>query len=49
MWAFTIVFAFYLLITALLAYLGYRKVQKVRAPERAIAQAESAKQILKRP
>ena len=32
MWAFTIVFAFYLLVTAILAFVGYRKFKKVRAP-----------------
>ena len=35
-------------IAALLAYIGIRKVKKVRAPEKAIAQANEAKQILKR-
>jgi Kef-type K+ transport system membrane component KefB len=49
MWAFTIVFAFYLLVTAILAFVGYKKVQKVRAPERAIGQAEQTRQILRRP
>jgi uncharacterized membrane protein YqjE len=47
-WAFLIVFAFYLLIAALLGYIGLRKVKKVRGPEKAIAQAQEAKQILKR-
>jgi uncharacterized membrane protein YqjE len=47
-WAFTVVFAVYLLIAALLAYIGIRKVKKVRGPEKAIAQANEAKQILKR-
>ena len=47
-WAFTVVFAVYLVIAALLAYIGIRKVKKVRAPEKAIAQANEAKQILKR-
>jgi ABC-type multidrug transport system fused ATPase/permease subunit len=47
-WAFLIVFGFYLLLAAMLAYVGIRKVKKVRAPERAIAQANEAKQILKR-
>ena len=49
MWAFTIVFAFYLLVTAILAFVGYKKVQKVRAPQRAIEQAEQAKQMLTGP
>ena len=47
-WAFLIVFGFYLLVAALLGYLGVRKVKKVRAPEKAIAQANEAKQILRR-
>ena len=32
-WAFLLVFVIYLLVAALLGYLGYRKVQKVRGPE----------------
>jgi uncharacterized membrane protein YqjE len=47
-WAFLIVFGFYLLLAALLALVGVRKVKKVRAPEKAIAQANETKQILKR-
>jgi hypothetical protein len=47
-WAFLIVFGFYLLVAALLAFIGVRKVKKVRAPEKAIAQASEAKQILRR-
>ena len=47
-WAFLIVFGFYLLVAALLAFIGVRKVKKVRGPEKAIAQANEAKQILKR-
>jgi hypothetical protein len=47
-WAFLIVFGFYLLVAALLGYIGLRKVKKVRAPEKAIAQAQETKQILKR-
>lgn len=47
-WAFSIVFGVYLLVTALLAFIGLRKVKKVRAPEAAITQAQEAKQILKR-
>lgn len=47
-WAFLIVFGFYLLVAALLAYVGLRKVKKVRAPEKAITQAQEAKQILRR-
>jgi ABC-type multidrug transport system fused ATPase/permease subunit len=47
-WAFLIVFGFYLLVAALLSYIGVRKVKKVRAPEKAIAQAQETKQVLKR-
>ena len=47
-WAFLIVFGFYLLVAALLAFIGVRKVKKVRAPEKAIAQAQETKQILSR-
>jgi high-affinity Fe2+/Pb2+ permease len=47
-WAFLIVFGFYLFVAALLGYIGFRKVKKVRAPEKAITQAQETKQILKR-
>ena len=47
-WAFLIVFGAYLLIAALLGFIGLRKVKKVRGPEKAIAQAQETKQILKR-
>ena len=47
-WAFLIVFGFYLLVAAVLGLVGVRKVKKVRAPEKAIAQASEAKQILRR-
>ena len=47
-WAFLIVFGFYLLLAAVLAFVGIRKVKKVRAPQKAIAQAQETKQILKR-
>jgi len=47
-WAFLIVFGFYLLLAALLAFVGLRKVKKVRAPQKAIAQAQETKQVLKR-
>ncbi len=45
-WAFLIVFAFYLLVAALLGYVGYRKVRQVRPPERAIAEAQKTKAAL---
>jgi ABC-type multidrug transport system fused ATPase/permease subunit len=47
-WSFLIVFGFYLLVAGLLAFIGIRKVKKVRAPEKAIAQANETKQILSR-
>jgi uncharacterized membrane protein YqjE len=47
-WAFLIVFGFYVLVAALLGLIGVRKVKKVRAPEKAIAQANETKQVLKR-
>src|SRR5262245_29244603 len=46
--AFPVVFAVYLLVAALLAFIGVRKVKKVRGPEKAIAQANETKQILSR-
>ena len=45
-WAFLIVFAVYLLIAALLGFIGYRKVRQVRPPERAIEQAQETKRAL---
>ena len=47
-WAFLIVFGFYVLLAGLLALIGWRKVKKVRAPRKAIAQAQETKQVLKR-
>jgi hypothetical protein len=47
-WAFLAVFVLYLLIAALLGFIGLRKVKQVRAPERAIQQAQETKSILKR-
>ena len=47
-WSFLIVFGGYLLLAALLAFVGVRKVKKVRAPQKAIAQANETKAILKR-
>ena len=46
-WAFLIVFAAYLLIAALLAFVGYRKVKQVRAPEKAIAQGKEIPRALR--
>ncbi len=47
-WCFLIVFGAYLLLAGLLAFVGVRQVKKVRAPERAIRQAQETKQLLKR-
>ena len=47
-WCFLIVFLLYVLIAALLAFIGVKKVKQVRAPERAIHQAQETKNILKR-
>ena len=47
-WCFLIVFGLYLLIAALLGFLGVKKVKRVKAPERAIHQAQEAKSLLKR-
>jgi hypothetical protein len=47
-WCFLIVFALYMLIAGLLGFIGFRKVKQVRAPERAIHQAQETKSILKR-
>jgi hypothetical protein len=47
-WCFLIVFGLYMLLAALLGFVGYRKIKKVRAPERAIHQAQETKSILKR-
>ncbi len=47
-WCFLIVFVLYVLIAGLLAFIGIRKVKQVKAPERAIYQAQETKNILKR-
>ncbi len=47
-WAFLIVFGAYLLVAALLGFIGLRKVKKVKGPQMAIAQAQETNQILKR-
>lgn len=47
-WCFLIVFAAYLLLAGLLGFVGVRKVKQVRAPERAIHQAQETKTLLKR-
>ena len=47
-WCFLIVFALYVLLAGLLAFIGIRAVKKVRPPERAIAQAQETKNVLSR-
>lgn len=47
-WCFLIVFGVYLLIAGLLAFIGLKKVKKVKAPERAIHQAQETKTVLTR-
>ena len=47
-WCFLIVFTFYLVLAGMLAFVGVQKVKKVRAPERAIHQAQESAALLKR-
>lgn len=46
--SFLIVFLIYLVIAGVLAFIGLRKVKQVKAPERAIHQAQETKNILRR-
>ncbi len=46
--AFLIVFGLYVLLAAVLAFVGIKNVKRVRAPEQTIAAMKSNKQILKR-
>ncbi len=46
-WAFLIVFAFYLLLAGVLAFLGLKKVKKARPPEKAIKQGKQIPKALK--
>jgi amino acid transporter len=46
-WAFLIVFAVYLLLAGLLAFIGYRQVKQVKAPERAIHQGKKIPKALR--
>jgi len=45
--SFLLVFALYLLIAAVLAFIGVRKVKQVKAPERAIEQGKEIPKALK--
>jgi hypothetical protein len=47
-WCFLIVFGAYVLVAGLMGFVGMRKVKQVRAPERAIHQAQETKTLLKR-
>lgn len=47
-WCFLIVFGGYLLLAGLLGFIGYRKVRKVRAPERTLAELQETPGALKR-
>jgi len=47
-WSYAVVVLVYLLVAAILGFVGYRKVRKVRPPERAIAQAQETKETLLR-
>ncbi|MGN6131436.1 MAG: phage holin family protein [Nocardioidaceae bacterium] len=47
-WCFLIVFAVYVAVAGLLAMVGLKKVKQVRAPQRAIHQAQETKSLLKR-
>ena len=44
-WCFLIVFVLYLLLAGILALVGVKKVKQVKAPERAIHQAQEMKNI----
>lgn len=46
-WAFLIVFALYLLIAGLLAFIGLKQVKQVKAPEKAIRQGKQIPRALK--
>ena len=44
-WCFLIVFGAYLLLAGLLGLIGYRKVRKVKAPERTMAEAREMRAL----
>lgn len=46
-WCFLIVFAAYVAVAGLLAFIGVRKMKQVRAPERAIEQGKQIPRALK--
>jgi len=45
-WCYSIVFLLYLILAAVLGFLGYKKLRAVRPPERAIHQAQETKNAL---
>jgi hypothetical protein len=45
-WCYFLVFGLYTLVAAVLAFVGYRKVRKVRGPQRAIHQAQETRETL---
>lgn len=45
-WSFLLVFALYTVVAAVLALVGYRKIRRVRGPQRAIHQAQETKETL---
>jgi hypothetical protein len=45
-WCFLIVFGLQVLLAAILGLVGYRKIQRVKPPERAITQAQETKKAL---
>ncbi len=47
-WCFFVVFGLYVLLAALMGFIGARKIRKVRGPERAIHQAHETKDTLLR-
>ena len=47
-WCCLIIFLLYLLLAGLVGFIGFRSVKKVRAPERAIHQAQETKETLLR-
>lgn len=46
-WCFLIVFGFYVLVAAVLAFIGIKQVKQVKAPERAINQGKEIPAALK--
>jgi hypothetical protein len=44
-WCFLIVFGGYILLAVLLALIGYRKIRKVRAPERTMAEMQEMRAL----